>query len=178
MKKHDILFFLILGLFLIELPIHALSLPTHQADDQAIRYYEQQLTLAQQKRLALSMEQAYRGLAEAYASKGDYKKAYTYERLRFSTHDSIVSISKNPSAAVGRTPTKSASPSSVSKIGAIKSWLWNTWALSSGLVILLLSLLLYRSYHRTRQINFLFHQQTDMLVAQRDSIEEKSQKME
>ncbi|MES2730416.1 MAG: HAMP domain-containing sensor histidine kinase [Bacteroidota bacterium] len=185
MKKHALLFLFTIGLSLISWHSHARQLPIYEA--QAIGYCEQQLALAQQRGLIFSIEEAYHCLAEAYANSGDYKKAYAYERLRFAKHDSISRTRNTLPAAflttadvsrAKRIQTSNHSRSFISTIRENEPFISPTLLVIYSLAILLLSFLLYRNYCRTQQINRLFYQQTEMLVAQRDSIEEKSWKME
>jgi signal transduction histidine kinase len=158
--------------------------------DQIARQFQNQILVAEQKGLKVELEQAYHGLAEAYARKGDYQRAYQYEQLRFMKHDSLLRRSLQNA---GWNDTKmltgsnlTASPSVFESVNqGQKNLLWSYLLFSSGIVSLVLAFMLYRNNQRTRHINHLLREQNneirlqqEMLVAQRDSNEEKSRKLE
>lgn len=155
-----------------------------------VSQFQHQIRVAEQKGLKVELEQAYHGLAEAYARQGDYQRAYQYEQLRFIKYDSLLRRSLQNA---GWNDTKmltgskrTASPSVFESVNqGQKNLLWSYLLFSSGMVCLVLAFMLYRNNQRTRHINHLLREQNneirlqqEMLVAQRDSNEEKSRKLE
>jgi signal transduction histidine kinase len=157
--------------------------PIDPALEQTIRQLQKQVQIAEQKGLKLDTEEAYHRLAEAYARKGDYQRAYQYEQIRFAKHDSLLLRSLSNSKLLTGS-TYPPVPGSVNQ-RQNNNLLWSYLLFSSGMVCLFLALMLYRNSNRTRNINQQLREQNqeirrqqEMLVAQRDSIEEKSRKME
>jgi|GEM_PF-2979094 len=157
--------------------------------EQTISQLQEQVLVAEQEGLAMELEQAYHGLAETYARKGDYQQAYRYEQIRFMKHDSLLrkrlqnAERNNTKVLTGSKLTASSVVDSVNK--GQKNLLWSYLLFSSGMVCLVLAFMLYRNSQRTRHINQLLWEQNneirlqqEMLVAQRDSNEEKSRKLE
>jgi signal transduction histidine kinase len=158
--------------------------------EQTISQLKKQMLVAEQKGLEVALEQAYHGLAEAYARKGDYQQAYGYEQRRFMKHDSLLRRSLQNAE---RNDTKMLTGSKLTASSSVfdsvnqgqKNLLWSYLLFSSGMVCLVLAFMLYRNSQRTRHINHLLREQNneirlqqEMLVAQRDSNEEKSRKLE
>ena len=176
----------------------SLSTPTQETvvaakrtRDANIRFYQRVLVSAQRKGLHQQVCETHRHLSEAFAANGDYQKAYVYQRLYVASHDSLQRIQRTlaTNVAVSTVPVKVQMASLPNKAAVSEPREWpligNTLFLASGMASLLLTFLLYRSNRRTQRINRLLRRQNSeirhqkaLLVAQRDNIKEKSQKME
>jgi two-component system, sensor histidine kinase and response regulator len=157
-----------------------------------IEYYHKKLLEAQQKGMKEETEEIYRRLAAAYADQGNFRNAYEYAQQGYAQHDSLLRSQMGSMAsnlhqmkirAEVNASTQIANTTMVSS--GKKNLLWSYLLFSSALVCLFLAFMLYRNSRRTRAINRQLLeqnqeilQQQEMLMAQRDHIEEKSRKME
>jgi len=126
---------------------------------QAISYGLQGYTIARKMNVKWDTEQALVVLAKAYAAKGDYKNAYTYQAMDRLYKDSLADESKNEVVGYMKLQQKEAVNEQLVKQNELKSqqirttWLYNIGISAVALALVISVIFLYRNYKAKALLN-------------------------
>ena len=144
--------------------------------EKALEYVSQSLDVSEEYDLIQRKLDAILSISEIYENMGEYKNALNAYKIYTSTFDTIYTSNRNESMMELKTKYETEKKEQENKLLQKDNEKKNIQLFASiGLVILLLmiAIIVYRSYSQKKVANVLLSMQRDEIETQRDEIEEK-----
>ncbi len=155
--------------------------------EEAMQYRFQALEIAKKMENPLRIKEVYEGISDLYSKMGDYKKAFEYQSLLMNLKDTLLNAETNKQLAEMNTKyetekkdkelIKKDAEIGVQSVRAEKQAAQRNYFIVGFILVGILALFIYRSYHQKNKANVIIEAQKKEVEHQKELVEEKNKEV-